>query len=420
MLVKSQLSAVRHSNSAPSDGGLPIVIRSVHPYPAMMAPEIVFDALHGHDKPLRLLDPMAGSGTSLQVGRACGHDVFGFDIDPLAVLIASTNCSRLDPEQLVEASRRVANMAENKAVALDDMATFPVRSDQETQEFVKFWFDPANRREIAALAQAIRRLRITTEMRMALWTILSGTIVTKKIGVSLAADVSHSRPHRIYDQAPVKAIDAFLRRASRVAGTISRSPIFDGTRLAAVRKGDAKKLPMAAGSIDCVITSPPYISAIDYLRGHRLSLVWLGYTLTQIRLINRPRPKRRVPEPIRRIAAASMSTSNLGTPSRSLTKLVEGYTAEMGAVTKEIARTLVPGGTAVIVVGNPTITGTHVDTAEIFKALNSLIGLHLVSESTRPIPGSSRYLPPPGSMPRNSPLSKRLAEEAILTLVKPR
>ena len=270
------------------------------------------------------------------------------------------------------------------------------------------------------MAQAIRRLRITTEMRMALWTILSGTIVTKKIGVSLAADVSHSRPHRIYDQAPVKAIDAFLRRASRVADTISRSPIFDGTRLAAVRKGDAKNLPMAADSIDCVITSPPYISAIDYLRGHRLSLVWLGYTLTQIRLINRPRPKRRVPEPIRRIAAASMSTSNLGTPSRSLTKLVEGYTAEMGAVTKEIARTLVPGGTAVIVVGNPTITGTHVDTAEIFKALNSLIGLHLVSESTRPIPGSSRYLPPPGSMPRNSPLSKRLAEEAILTLVKPR
>ena len=420
MPVNSQLSTVKHSNGASSDGDLPSVIRSVHPYAAKMAPEIAFDVLYEHRKPLRLLDPMAGSGTSLQVGRACGHDVFGFDLDPLAVLIASTNCSRLEPEELVEASRRVANMAENKAAALDDMATFPMGSDLETQEFVKFWFDPANRREIAALTEAIRRLRTTTEMRMALWTVLSGTIVTKKIGVSLAADVSHSRPHRIYDRAPVKAIDAFLRRASRVAGTISRSPILDRTRLVAVRRGDAKKLPMAADSIDCVITSPPYISAIDYLRGHRLSLVWLGYTLAQIRLINRPRPKRRVPEPTRRIAAASMSTTNMDTPSRSLTKLVEGYTAEMGTVTKEIARTLVPGGTAVIVVGSPTIKGTRVDTAEIFKALSTLIGLHLVSESTRSILEARRYLPPPGSMPSSSPLSKRLAEETILTLVKPR
>ncbi len=419
MELKSQPSDLGHSSGASSNGGLPRAIRSVHPYPAKMAPEIAFDVLQGRDNPLRLLDPMAGSGTTLQVGRACGHDVFGFDRDPLAVIIASTNCSSLDPQELVEASRLVANIAENKAPALDDTATFPMGSDLETQKFVKFWFDPSNRREIAALAEAIRKLRTTTEMRTALWIILSGTIVTKKIGVSLAADVSHSRPHRIYDRAPVKAVDAFLRRGRRVAGIISRSPIFDATRLAAARKGDAKKLPIRGGSIDCVITSPPYISAIDYLRGHRLSLVWLGYTLAQIRLLNGPRP-RRVTEPIRRIAAASMSAPDMVAPSQLLIKQVEGYTAEMNAITREIARTLVPSGIAVIVVGSPTIKGTHVNAAEIFKALSSLNGLHLVSEPTRSIPAARRYLPPPGSMPRNSPLSKRMAEETILTLVKPR
>src|SRR3712207_7608036 len=32
------------------------------------------------------------------------------------------------------------------------------------------------------------------------------------------------------------------------------------------------------------ITSPPYLNAIDYLRGHRLSLVWLGYRIGDLRL----------------------------------------------------------------------------------------------------------------------------------------
>ena len=38
-------------------------------------------------------------------------------------------------------------------------------------------------------------------------------------------------------------------------------------------------------SIDMVITSPPYLNAIDYLRGHRLSLVWLGHQLSGLRMI---------------------------------------------------------------------------------------------------------------------------------------
>ena len=37
--------------------------------------------------------------------------------------------------------------------------------------------------------------------------------------------------------------------------------------------------------IDKVITSPPYLNAIDYMRGNKFSLVWLGYSLSELRKV---------------------------------------------------------------------------------------------------------------------------------------
>ena len=39
------------------------------------------------------------------------------------------------------------------------------------------------------------------------------------------------------------------------------------------------------GSFDAALTSPPYLNAIDYLRGHRLSLIWFGYPLDELQRI---------------------------------------------------------------------------------------------------------------------------------------
>src|ERR1700730_15819441 len=60
----------------------------IHPFPARMAPGIALDALGDRATALRVLDPMAGSGTVLAVARARGHHAIGVDVDPLAVLLA--------------------------------------------------------------------------------------------------------------------------------------------------------------------------------------------------------------------------------------------------------------------------------------------------------------------------------------------
>jgi tRNA G10 N-methylase Trm11 len=60
----------------------------VHPFPARMAPGIALDILAAESEPIRVLDPMMGSGTVLAVARARGHAAIGIDIDPLDVLLA--------------------------------------------------------------------------------------------------------------------------------------------------------------------------------------------------------------------------------------------------------------------------------------------------------------------------------------------
>jgi len=45
-----------------------------------------------------------------------------------------------------------------------------------------------------------------------------------------------------------------------------------------VRLADARALPFSSGSVDLVLTSPPYYDALDYARDNRLRLWFLGQT----------------------------------------------------------------------------------------------------------------------------------------------
>ena len=64
--------------------------RTIHPFPARMAPNIAIDHLGSTvDEELVVLDPMCGSGTVLTAAATRGHSACGFDVDPLAVLMNS-------------------------------------------------------------------------------------------------------------------------------------------------------------------------------------------------------------------------------------------------------------------------------------------------------------------------------------------
>lgn len=395
-------------------------IRPVHPFPARMAPSIVWDALPKTGDPLSILDPMSGSGTTLVCARSRGHRAIGCDTDPLAILIARAWCADAEPENVKRRAELVLERARTVHGRLAYKDSYPKNADGETRGFIDFWFDPESRRQLSALSTCISRVRSQTE-RMLLWCAFSRTIITKTAGTSLAMDVSHSRPHKVYDVAPVKPFDVFLKAVSRVACNCPFSGSGNDAPPADIREGDARALPVESASVDMVITSPPYLNAIDYLRGHKLSLVWMGHSISEIRALRSGNIGTEVStrstsnEAAHEAMKAMVSLESLAGCYQGM---IRRYVGDMQKVMKECARVLKTKGRAVLVVGDSAIRGVFVKNSEALTWLAESSGLSLVSRDTRPIQTKRRYLPPPESERAGGKMQGRMREEVILQFAK--
>ena len=391
-------------------------ILPVHPFPARMAPSIVWDVLPRVGGPLNILDPMSGSGTTLVCARLRGHYAIGCDTDPLALLIARAWCTDAEPQSLKLRAEHVLERARILSERITPNPLYPRRIDDETRQFIDFWFDPQSRRELNSLATCISRVRSQTE-RTLLWCAFSRMIITKTFGVSLAMDVSHSRPHKVYDVAPVRPFDIFLKAVLRVASRCPFSEKENKFPPADIRYGDARLLPVESASVDMVITSPPYLNAIDYLRGHKLALVWMGYRMAQIRALRSSNIGTEVVKettPHTAIQEAMSSMADLGSLDNRRLGMIRRYVCDMDKVMKECARVLKRKGRAVFVVGDSAIRGVFVQNSQALIRLAETHGISLVSRKTRPIETKRRYLPPPESKRAGCKMQTRMREEVIL------
>lgn len=397
-------------------------IKPVHPFPARMAPELIWDELPDHS-PLRLrvLDPMAGSGTTLVTAKLRGHVAIGYDRDPLAVLIARSWLTNVSRQKVQGKAADVLARARLTARNMSLTDAYPRHADVETKKFVRYWFDNTNRIQLAALSSVISRLH-DPSLRDLMWCAFSRLIITKKMGASLAMDVSHSRPHLSYDKAPIQAFDHFERSVQRIIKAAPFSKDQVGNPKASMNFADARKLPIGDNSVDMVITSPPYLNAIDYIRGHKFSLIWMGHSIGKLRAVRATNIGTEVVGKHLEDDACTDRIMNLMCPVNELSKqnagMLRRYVRDMKAVLSETMRVLRNGGKAIIVVGNCNIRNTFVQNSKCITGLAVELGMVVSKTRSRPLPENRRYLPPPESSGAGKALKKRMREEVILTLLK--
>ena len=395
---------------------------AVHPFPARMSPEIALRVIRGGKKRLRVLDPMVGSGTVVALAHSKQHSAIGIDIDPLAVLISKVWTSAVDAQRTNAKARDVLQRARKIFVGLRTAEAYPRSADAETREFVAYWFDPYARRQLASLSVAIARLR-DEETRDVLLCALSRLIITKSSGASLAMDLSHSRPHKKFRRAPVKPFRKFLEAVDHVAKNCVDKKGSDRGPAPRVHLGDARKLPVPDASIDLVVTSPPYLNAIDYIRCSKFSLVWMGYRIADLRGVrgesvgreSAGKDSNNDPEIQGIVAGLKLSPKLNARDEAVLTR----YIADMRRAMREVARVLVPGGKAVYVMGENTIRGTYIRNSRIISEIAQLCELRLKERRVRKLPADRRYLPPPSACNSSAPMDTRMRKEVVLAFVKP-
>lgn len=391
----------------------------VHPFPARMAPGIALAAMPADSDQLRVLDPMMGSGTVLAMARARGHRGFGFDLDPLAVLISKVWTTANDSEAVREASKEVLASAKDLFCDISEEDAYPLGADEETQNFVTYWFDPQARRQLTALSACIDCVQQDIT-RNVLWCAYSRLIITKQSGASLARDLAHSRPHRFYAEAPLKPFEKFPSSVERVLANTLSTKSTDRGPSPTIHLGDARKLPVESGSIDLVLTSPPYLNAIDYLRCSKFSLVWMGESVSGLRQVrsdsvgaeSAKNSTADDPEIARVMKAMKLKPKLAPQQARILGRYIDDMRDAIG----EVGRVLADKGQAVYVVGENTVRGTYIRNSTAVCELAKMAGLTLDSRRTRTLPANRRYMPPPAAAAGT--MDTRMRREVVLTFTK--
>ena len=268
------------------------------------------------------------------------------------------------------------------------------------------------------LATAIERTR-DTSICEALWCAFSRLIISKQSGASLACHIAgRTGSSNVRPQSPSAS---FLSAVDRVTTNCIDGRSRTRGPAAQVYEGDARHLDLLDRSIDLVITSPPYLNAIDYLRCSKFSLAWMGYSVSELRRLRSTAVGTEVgmdardDQEIQRILSDLKLQPKLHARQEAM---LARYINDIQRAVSETSRVLAGDGRAVYVVGENTVRGTFICNAMIVEAVASTAGLRCTARRSQELPANRRYLPPPSKQSETATLGNRLRREVILTFRK--
>lgn len=423
----------------------------IHSFPAKFPPQLPRLFIETLTRPGEVvLDPMAGSGTTLLEAYLAGRRAIGLDIDPLALRIAAAKVQPVNAERVLKTMHKILQNVEQRLYSATETQfqdEFVAAFDEETRQFISYWFSPSVYRTLFYLKKEIDALE-EPALRLFFEIAFSALIITKSGGVSFALDLAHTRPHRaklVYDEhgneilrdvaenispARLKLLTKTLRPVlpefeKRVRANL-RGELGIQPEIAApcVVAGNAQAIPLTNDSIDLIVTSPPYASnAIDYMRAHKFSLVWFGYPLSQLSQHRHQYIGDERADKVGEIVFPSIVQNILATleeKDRNKMLAVQRYYREMKLVLREMYRVLRPGKSAVLVVGTSIIRGIDIQTGDCLAEIGKQVGLDVPAVGIRNLDRDRRMLPASKANGSDSQIQQRMHQEYVIGFYKPK
>ena len=236
-----------------------------------------------------LLDPFAGSGTSLLVAGERGMDAIGVELLPYARWAADTVVRAHTADVTTFRDLTAGAAAAGRVVRVGAQAELPVPA-------ASWALSEEVSSALLALRDALpaRGTRVEADLaHLALMSVVESVSAAVKDGTSLRHRAREragrtTRPGRKGQQLNRgQVVDAFVAAAQVVADDLPKMP---GATAARVLMGDARHLPLRDAAADCAVFSPPYPNRYDYSALYQLELAVGGFV--------------RVPEELRRIRKA--------------------------------------------------------------------------------------------------------------------
>lgn len=393
---------------------------NVFRYPAKFHPPIARKLIELFSQEAdTVLDPFCGSGTLLVEALAMGRSAVGTDVDPLAIFVSHAKTSIVDEAAITAAGIRCTDWLQAaRSEDLERRGAFTADIDQAAFDAAKIeytawlpdlpnmahWF----RRRAAVQLAAIRRY-IQDEYEG------EGQLFLKLCFASIIRNSSNADPvpvsglevtsHMLAKEAKGRFVDPWHLMSRAIAKSLPAMKAFIAARrcgvTSALHLADARELDAATtGSVSAVVTSPPYLTAVDYYRRHTLEMYWLGLTnqrAERLALMSRYIGRDRVGE--NHFPSGSATATATAVANRWMKRFPDiqpvrersfrHYCDGMSRALAKMSDIVTPGGPIVIVVGDVRFCGVDVSMLELMK---DLAGERLVIADHLWYPIMNRYM----------------------------
>lgn len=315
-----------------------------HPYPARFIPQIPSTFIKLFTKEGEtVLDPMCGCGTALVEALLHNRNAIGNDLNPLAVLISKVKTTLISEEEFRYFNLKLEGLTK-KEMLLGVQAINQVLLEIKQEGYGKLY-------DFGKVA-----------LSASVWSVKNGNKDLFKLFRS--------------------KVSSMQREMLAMAKAIKSVPEVK------VLCQDATRLEVESSSVDLIITSPPYVNALDYHRIHKHSMLFLGMDFTLFKK--------------NEIGGHSCFASNRF-------RLLSKYLADMLRCMVEMNRVLKRDKFCVIVVGNSSIEHELIESHKFFARMGSKIGFRTVKTILREIDKRKKY---------TSPAIGKINEEYILVMQK--
>jgi 16S rRNA G966 N2-methylase RsmD len=329
---------------------------NLHKYPATMIPQIGIELFKELDiKQGKLLDPYCGSGSSFTVGLDRGlNEMYGFDINPLAVLISRAKFTRVDVEKVKLLRQRLRNKVYEFVKIEDHLKEIEIPQHYN----IDFWFSKAVLQNLSILRHFIYKIQI--DIRRLFLVPLSETI----------RECSYTRNHefKLYRIKPEEMLqfnpDVFSVYFDKLNKVID---IYETYYLPKINEAKIdisySKFPKKENEFDVVLTSPPYgdsFTTVAYGQFSMFSNQWFGiqYARQIDHLLMCGSP---VKEPYPN-SVISNYINEISNQSKRRALEVSSFYFDLDKSIKDVATSIKKGGKSIYVVGNRRVKDVQLPT----------------------------------------------------------
>ncbi|MGB8216090.1 MAG: DNA methyltransferase [Candidatus Methanoperedens sp.] len=267
--VENRILKLDPADWSGSSMGTESTLHQLAPYIGKLKSNLVRELIQSYTKPKdTIFDPFAGAGTVALESLTLGRNAIANDINPYAVTL--TKAKMFPPNSLDDTIEKAHYYLKRSKKEINTCSL------SEIPDWVRSFFHPTTLKEIVVLSRLLKE-----NEEYFLLACLLGILHHQRIGF-LSYPSSHLVPYLRTKKFPKEDFaelytyrEVSPRLINKIKRAFRRFPNYDPTLSKKCLQEDATTLRLPDNSIDAVITSPPYMNALDYGRDNRLRLWFL-------------------------------------------------------------------------------------------------------------------------------------------------